>query len=212
MTADGRWKRLAPTLPTTMRCPRRLRCCRRPMPIAKTKRPACGPTCLATPTLWPPRLPTVLTCTLWASCDLTRQPMRVRVCPGIAYTHALTRQLMERAADSQIVQEQLAPPRDGCCLRASLSMDSKAWISGSMFSRDEAERVLLRCVCAALGSRRYGPFWYRFVPCWTLTFRALVGTSTSATSWPKRRPQISQCLHMHTRANAAGGNACQPAV
>lgn len=30
--------------------------------------------------------------------------------PGIAYTHALTRQLMERAADSQIVQEQLAHP------------------------------------------------------------------------------------------------------
>ena len=30
--------------------------------------------------------------------------------PGIAYTHALTRQLMERAANSQIVQEQLAHP------------------------------------------------------------------------------------------------------
>lgn len=30
--------------------------------------------------------------------------------PGIAYTHALTRQLMERAADSQIVQEQLDHP------------------------------------------------------------------------------------------------------
>lgn len=30
--------------------------------------------------------------------------------PGIAYTHALTCQLMERAADSQIVQEQLAHP------------------------------------------------------------------------------------------------------
>lgn len=42
----------------------------------KTKRPACGPTCLATPTLWPPRLPTVSTCTLWAWCDLTRRPMR----------------------------------------------------------------------------------------------------------------------------------------
>ena len=30
--------------------------------------------------------------------------------PGIAYTHALTRQLMERAANSQIVKEQLAHP------------------------------------------------------------------------------------------------------
>ena len=30
--------------------------------------------------------------------------------PGIAYTHALTRELMECAAKSQIVQEQLAHP------------------------------------------------------------------------------------------------------
>lgn len=52
--------------------------------------------------------------------------------PGIAYTHALTRQLMERAADSQIVQEQLAHPRR-MSLRAKPSTNckarpSKAWI------------------------------------------------------------------------------------
>ena len=62
--------------------------------------------------------------------------------PGIAYTHALTRQLMERAADSQIVQEQLAHPEtdvftgksfDGLQGEAKQGMDL-----GSMFSVDEA--------------------------------------------------------------------------
>ena len=57
-----------------------LRCCRRPMPIAKTKRPACGLTCPAMPTLWRPRLLTVSTCALWAWCDPTRRPTRAH-CP-----------------------------------------------------------------------------------------------------------------------------------
>lgn len=46
----------------------------------KTKRPACGLTCLAMPTLWRPRLPTVLTCALWAWCDPTRRQTRAH-CP-----------------------------------------------------------------------------------------------------------------------------------
>lgn len=52
--------------------------------------------------------------------------------PGIAYTHALTRQLMERAADSQIVQEQLAHPRRMSLrarpLTSCKARPSKAWI------------------------------------------------------------------------------------
>lgn len=62
--------------------------------------------------------------------------------PGIAYTHALTRQLMDRAADSQIVQEQLAHPEtdvftgktfDELQGEAKQDMDLS-----SMFSVDEA--------------------------------------------------------------------------
>ena len=62
--------------------------------------------------------------------------------PGIAYTHALTRQLMERAADSQIVQEQLARPETDVFTGKSfdeLQGDAKQGVDlGSMFSVDEA--------------------------------------------------------------------------
>ena len=62
--------------------------------------------------------------------------------PGIAYTHALTRQLMERAADSQIVQEQLAHPETDVFTGKTfdeLQGDAKQGVDlGSMFSVDEA--------------------------------------------------------------------------
>lgn len=62
--------------------------------------------------------------------------------PGIAYTHALTRQLMERAADSQIVQEQLAQPETDVFTGKSfdeLQGEAKQGMDlGSMFSVDEA--------------------------------------------------------------------------
>ena len=62
--------------------------------------------------------------------------------PGIAYTHALTRQLMERAADSQIVQEQLAHPETDIFTGKSfdeLQSEAKQGVDlGSMFSVDEA--------------------------------------------------------------------------
>ena len=62
--------------------------------------------------------------------------------PGIAYTHALTRQLMERAADSQIVQEQLAHPETDVFTGKSfdeLQSEAKQGVDlGSMFSVDEA--------------------------------------------------------------------------
>ena len=62
--------------------------------------------------------------------------------PGIAYTHALTRQLMERAADSQIVQEQLAHPETDVFTGKSfdeLQGEAKRGVDlGSMFSVDEA--------------------------------------------------------------------------
>lgn len=62
--------------------------------------------------------------------------------PGIAYTHALTRQLMERAADSQIVQEQLARPEMDVFTGKSfdeLQGEAKQDVDlGSMFSVDEA--------------------------------------------------------------------------
>ena len=62
--------------------------------------------------------------------------------PGIAYTHALTRQLMERAADSQIVQEQLAHPETDVFTSKSfdeLQGEAKQGVDlGSMFSVDEA--------------------------------------------------------------------------
>ena len=62
--------------------------------------------------------------------------------PGIAYTHALTRQLMERAADSQIVQEQLAHPETDIFTGKSfdeLQGEAKQGMDlGSMFSVDEA--------------------------------------------------------------------------
>ncbi len=62
--------------------------------------------------------------------------------PGIAYTHALTRQLMERAADSQIVQEQLAHPEIDVFTGKSfdeLQGEAKQGVDlGSMFSVDEA--------------------------------------------------------------------------
>ena len=62
--------------------------------------------------------------------------------PGIAYTHALTRQLMERAADSQIVQEQLAHPETDVFTGKSfdeLQSEAKQGVDlNSMFSVDEA--------------------------------------------------------------------------
>ena len=62
--------------------------------------------------------------------------------PGIAYTHALTRQLMERAADSQIVQEQLAHPETDVFTGKTfdeLQGDAKQGVDlSSMFSVDEA--------------------------------------------------------------------------
>ena len=62
--------------------------------------------------------------------------------PGIAYTHALTRQLMERAADSQIVQEQLAHPETDVFTGKTfdeLQGEAKQGMDlSSMFSVDEA--------------------------------------------------------------------------
>lgn len=62
--------------------------------------------------------------------------------PGIAYTHALTRQLMERAANSQIVQEQLAHPEMDVFTGKTfdeLQGEAKQGVDlGSMFSVDEA--------------------------------------------------------------------------
>ena len=62
--------------------------------------------------------------------------------PGIAYTHALTRQLMERAADSKIVQEQLAHPETDVFTGKSfdeLQGEAKQGVDlGRMFSVDEA--------------------------------------------------------------------------
>ena len=62
--------------------------------------------------------------------------------PGIAYTHALTRQLMERAADSQIVREQLAHPETDVFTGKTfdeLQGEAKQGVDlGSMFSVDEA--------------------------------------------------------------------------
>lgn len=62
--------------------------------------------------------------------------------PGIVYTHALTRQLMERAADSKIVQEQLAHPETDVFTGKTfdeLQGEAKQGVDlGSMFSVDEA--------------------------------------------------------------------------
>ena len=62
--------------------------------------------------------------------------------PGIAYTHALTRQLMERAADSQVVQEQLAHPETDVFTGKTfdeLQGEAKQGVDlSSMFSVDEA--------------------------------------------------------------------------
>lgn len=61
--------------------------------------------------------------------------------PGIAYTHALTRELMERAAESQIVQEQLAHTETDVFTGKSfdeLQGEAKQGVDlGSMFSVDE---------------------------------------------------------------------------
>ena len=62
--------------------------------------------------------------------------------PGIAYTHTLTRLLMERAADSQIVQEQLAHPETDVFTGKTfdeLQGEAKQGVDlSSMFSVDEA--------------------------------------------------------------------------
>ena len=62
--------------------------------------------------------------------------------PGIAYTHALARLLMERAADSQIVQEQLAHPETDVFTGKTfdeLQGEAEQGVDlSSMFSVDEA--------------------------------------------------------------------------
>ena len=62
--------------------------------------------------------------------------------PGIAYTPALTRQLMERAAGSKVVQEQLAHPETDVFTGKTfdeLQGEAKQGVDlGSMFSVDEA--------------------------------------------------------------------------
>ena len=62
--------------------------------------------------------------------------------PGIAYTHALTLQLMDRAANSQIAQEQLAHPDTDVFTGKTfdeLQGEAKQGVDlGSMFSVDEA--------------------------------------------------------------------------
>ena len=62
--------------------------------------------------------------------------------PGIAYTHALTLQLMNRAANSQIVQEQLTHPETDVFTGKTfdeLQGEAKQGVDlGSMFSVDEA--------------------------------------------------------------------------
>lgn len=62
--------------------------------------------------------------------------------PGIAYTHALTCQLMKRAADSQIVQEQLVHPETDVFTGKTfdeLQGEAKQGVDlSSMFSVDEA--------------------------------------------------------------------------
>lgn len=62
--------------------------------------------------------------------------------PGVAYTHALTSQLMEHAAHSQIVQEQLAHPETDVFTGKSfdeLQGEAKQGVDlSSMFSVDEA--------------------------------------------------------------------------
>lgn len=62
--------------------------------------------------------------------------------PGIAYTHALTLRLMDRAANSQIVQEQLAHPDTDVFTGKTfdeLQGEAKQGVDlGSMFSVDEA--------------------------------------------------------------------------
>lgn len=62
--------------------------------------------------------------------------------PGIAYTHALTCQLMKRAADSRIVQEQLVHPETDVFTGKTfdeLQGEAKQGVDlGSMFSVDEA--------------------------------------------------------------------------
>lgn len=62
--------------------------------------------------------------------------------PGIAYTHALARQLMERAVDSKIVQEQLAHPETDVFTGKTfdeLQGEAKQGVDlSSMFSVDEA--------------------------------------------------------------------------
>ena len=62
--------------------------------------------------------------------------------PGIAYTHALTRQLMKRAADSRIVQEQLVHPETDVFTGKTfdeLQGEAKQGVDlSSMFSVDEA--------------------------------------------------------------------------
>ena len=106
--------------------------------------------------------------------------------PGIAYTHALTRQLMERAADSQIVQEQLAHPETDVFTGKSfdeLQGEAKQGVDlGSMFSVDEAalKSAFSFDASALSGAASDGMdlSGVDLVRAWILTFRALARTST----------------------------------
>ena len=79
---------------------------------------------------------------MWTDMSDDADFMAAKVADGIAYTHALTRQLMERAADSQIVQEQRAHPETDVFTGKSfdeLQSEAKQGVDlGSMFSVDEA--------------------------------------------------------------------------
>lgn len=118
--------------------------------------------------------------------------------PGIVYTHALTRQLMERAADSQIVQEQLAHPETDVFTGKSfdeLQGEAKQGVDlGSMFSVDEAAlKSAFSLDTSALSGAAGGMDLSGLdLSGWTLTFRVLGETSISATSWPRRRSRISR--------------------
>ena len=110
--------------------------------------------------------------------------------PGIAYTHALTCQLMKRAADSQIVQEQLAHPETDVFTGKTfdeLQSEAKQGVDlSSMFSVDEAAlKSAFSFDASALSGAAGGMDLSSLIcPGWILTFRVLGETSTLVTSWP----------------------------
>ena len=118
--------------------------------------------------------------------------------PGIAYTHALTRQLMERAADSQIVQEQLAHPETDVFTGKTfdeLQGEAKQGVDlSSMFSVDEAAlKSAFSFDTSALSGAAGGMDLSGIdLSGLDIDLSVLAKTSTSATSWPKHQPQISR--------------------